>query len=303
MKWKLKFQKHLIKFLSVIFAFFVWLYVVNSAQVESDKEVKVNYKLPTDFAISNEVPKTVIFTLKGPRGFIKAIQKRSDQVVIDLEKVYVKNKKSYRFDVKNLGLDFPFGVALEQTDPAYIQVNVERKITKKVPVSVQTISQIRDAHELVSSQFEPQMITISGAYSVIKNIDAVVTLPIDLSTLKGSGSKEVGFEVKDRRVDYEIESGKYHYEVRSTQSNLLLAQVPITFMTTQLIRNVNRRNVNLMVLARDGSQAQIDKEKVKVLADISPGSEGQVVVELKAILPDGYELVEIRPDKVSVQVE
>lgn len=111
MKWKLKLNpRHLLKIVSVLLAIILWMYVVNSAQVEIEKIVKINYKLPEGMAVSNQVAKTVKYSIKGPRVFIKNIGKREDQLLVNLEEGYEKNKLSYQFDVRNLGLEFPFGV-------------------------------------------------------------------------------------------------------------------------------------------------------------------------------------------------
>lgn len=304
MKWKLKLNpRHLLKIVSVLLAIILWMYVVNSAQVEIEKIVKINYKLPEGMAVSNQVAKTVKYSIKGPRVFIKNIGKREDQLLVNLEEGYEKNKLSYQFDVRNLGLEFPFGVEVTDIEPKFIDVVLDKKIQKQVPVQIQTVGEVTANHELYQQKFEPQIIVISGAKSVVSGVSFIHTLPIDLSQLEGRGEKDLAFEIKDKRIETMLPSGKFFYEVRPKRSNLLVKNIPITFMTTNLVRNVNRRQVDLMVLAKGDATTNIDRNKVRVIADITPGAKGRIVIELKATLPDGYELVDIIPSKIIATIE
>ena len=160
------------KLLSLLFACFVWLYVVNSAQIDVEKVVAVNYVLPPGFAIANSAHKNIYFSIRGPRGFIKTLQKRDETVEVNIEQVYEKNKKQYRFDVQSLGIDFPFGVELEKVEPNALEIEIEKKISKKVPIEPHFISEIPENFELINKNFKPSFIVISGAYSVIKNVSS-----------------------------------------------------------------------------------------------------------------------------------
>ena len=74
-------------------------------------------------------------------------------------------------------------------------------------------------------------------------------------------------------------------------------------MTNGLLASVGKRNVSLMVLVNDGVTQKLDKSKVKVIAEAPPNAQGVLEVKLKAILPSGFELIEIRPDIVSVTIK
>ena len=92
-------RKHALKIFSVFFAFFLWLYVLSSAQTKGEKIVKVVYKSPAGYAVKNQPVNEITYAIKGPRVFVRSIMSDEDKLVVDLQKFFKKNKSRYEINV------------------------------------------------------------------------------------------------------------------------------------------------------------------------------------------------------------
>jgi YbbR domain-containing protein len=298
-----KMRKHLLKVFSVAFSFFLWLYVLSSAQIQVEKSVKINYVLPSRMAINNNVTTEVHYTLKGPRAFVRSLVTRSDILNVDLNDKFVPGKKQYTIPVKTLGMTFPFGIEIVKVEPRKLQVELERKYDKVVPIKLETLGQIPSDHKMLTSFIEPKEMTISGPESQLKNITQIETFPIELNGLTGVGERNVGLVQNDARIYIPFNEVKFKYNIKPTRANLILKNIPIHFFTSKMVTSVNRREVNLMVLADKGQDTKISKSKIRVIAEVPEDISGNTVVKLRAELPDGIHLLEIQPAKIELTVK
>lgn len=302
---------HVVKFIkplsmqifSIIIAFFLWFYVLSSAETKLEKKVQVHYVVPEDFAIVNRVPKTIIYSLNGPKALVRNLAGKEEHIKINISNIYRSGQTTYEFNIDSLGIKFPFGINIENVKPNTIQVELEKKLTKEVPVSLQTVGDIPSDHKLMQWSVVPNKITITGPRSLVRTYDEVKTLPISLSNLIESGTISSNLYHIDDRVELSNKKVDYQFEVQPTRANMVIKNIPIHYLTTKNVGNANRRTVNLMVLAENNIDLNLKKEKIKVIAVVPDDAKGQIDIELKAELPKGLYLLEIMPKKVEVNIK
>lgn len=298
-----KFRRPLLKLFSITFSFFLWLYVLSSAQVQVDKTIKLNYVLPQRYAITNIVPNEVTYTLKGPRAFVRSILDREEIITINVKQKFIPGQKDYNFSIKSLKTNFPFAVDVLKVTPDKVLIELEPKSTKIVPINLTTVGNIPDDHKMIESYIYPREVNISGPASLVKNISSFETFPVELNGLTGIGQKKLGIVQNDTRLYLPFTQVDYHYNLRPTRANLIIKDVPVRFFSTNIVVSANRREVNLMVLADKGDEAIYNKNNIKVIAEIPDDAKGNTEVELKAQLPKGVHLLEIQPSTVEVYVK
>lgn len=296
-------RRHALKGFSVFFAFFLWLYVLSSAQTKGEKIVKLNYKAPEGYAVRNQPVSEISYAIKGPRVFVRSLMQKNDRLVVDLSDKFKKNKTRYEVNVSELGVTFPFGVELTRVEPSRIVVQLEKALVKEVSVKPVTMGNIPSDHKLVKSSIDPQKVKIKGPATLIRKMKEIETAPIDISGLLGSDSVEAPLAILDERITPARSSVLYKYVVQPTRANMILKNIPVKFLSSRLVKDANRRSVNLMVLADNEEKLEYGQKDIKVIAEVPDSAKGKVEVKLKASLPPGLHLLEIRPEVLSVTVE
>lgn len=298
-----KVRKHALKGFSVFFAFFLWLYVLSSAQTKGEKIIQLEYHAPRGLAVKNQPVKEVTYSIKGPRVFIRALMHKTDKLVVDLERFREPGKTRYEINVAELGVNFPFGVELTRVEPNRLVVQLEKSLKKEVPVKAVTAGEIPSDHKMALSEIEPKRVAVEGPASLVRKIKYLETAPVELNGLTGTGAFSAPLAKPDERVKLSKKAVKFSYVVHPTRANMILKNIPVKFLSSNLIKGSNRRSVNLMVLADNEEKLEYGKKDIEVIAEIPEGSTGKVDVKLSASLPPGLHLLEIQPSKITVTVD
>lgn len=296
-------RKHVLKGFSIFFAFFLWLYVLSSAQTKGEKIIKLSYKAPEGYAVKNQPVKEITYSIRGPRVFVRSLMQKTETVTVDLKRKFKKNKTRYEINVSDLGVEFPFGVELIRVEPSRLAVQLERSLMKEVPVKIVTVGEVPSDHKMIRSSIEPEKIAIEGPISITRNLTKIETAPIELGGLTGSGTMKVGLTGVDERIALGKREVTYNYVIHPTRANMVLKNIPVKFLSSTLIKAVNRRSVNIMVLADNEENLKYGKEDIEVIGEVPNNAKGKTKVELKANLPEGLHLLEIQPSTVTVEVE
>lgn len=296
-------QKISLRAFAILSGFLLWLYVLSSAQTKIEKKVNIHFILPSNYSVVNHVQKEITYTLEGPRALVRNLLNQKKDIKINVKNIFRKKKMKYEIAINNIGMNFPFGINVVDVEPRTIHVELDKKMVKKIPIVLQSLGQIPTDHKLIQETLVPRNITIEGPHSIVKNIKEVKTLPITLNNITQSDSKKLTLYLLDDRVKYSQYDVDYQFEVQPTRANLLIKNVPISFLTTRNFGHTDRRTVNLMVLAENGNKAEQMKKNIKVVAEIPEDATGEVEVSLKANMPLGLHLLEIIPNKVKVNIK
>ena len=301
---KLKFIKPVsLQLLSVLIAFFLWLYVLSSADTKVEKIVNAHFVLPEGFAVVNSPTTKIKYYLNGPRALVRSFINKKDHINLNIKNIYKPNQKSYEFSINQVGIKFPFGVNVESVEPKIITVKIEEKSTKIIKLILQTVGNVPSDHKMMQWTLVPPSIEVSGPKSLMEKVSEVKTMVASLSGLTQSGLKSLDLINTDERIKYSQKSVEYQYEIQPTRANMVIKKIPIRFLSTQVLTRSDRRFVNLMVLAENGMDFNLKKDKIKVIAEVPDNATGQVKVKLKANLPKGIHLLEIMPSEIEVTIK
>lgn len=300
---KSKGRKRLLKVFSLLFSSFLWFYVIGKTDAQLEKVVHVKYILPKNKAIADEDIKDVTYYLNGPRAFIRTLEDREDVIIIDLTNN--KRKSGGRVEVvfRPHDLALPFGVNVTKIEPKRLTLTLEKAITKEVLIRPQYIGSLSPDQKLIRESLSPGRIKIRGPVTLLRNFDSIATQPIELSGITGEGIQIVELQLPDERIQFIDETKiEFRYLVKPMRANMVIENIKIKFLTSRYVRKASRRSVSLVVLSDKGSEVDIPKSEIEVLAEIPENQRGKVEVELKAKLPAGIHLLEIKPKKIFVYV-
>jgi len=189
----------LLKFLSVLFAIFLWYFVAGEDRVDMNIQVPVEIvNLPRSLVISNQFKNQLDITVSGPRGMIRQISQQGISRSIDLSEA-----KPGNIVINNSpdSINFPRGIEVLRITPNQIVLLVDRLIEKTIPIEPVVTGKLSDDFELVSITLAPKTLTVSGAQKTLKDATTIKTKPINLSDQTSSSEKQVALDLTPEVAD------------------------------------------------------------------------------------------------------
>jgi len=306
MKMKNKIKKHSLKFISLFFAIFLWVYVLNSEKVRFEKTVALDYILPEDMIFAQRPPIEVSFMIEGPRAFVRAVMEKDERLVLDLNKFNKKKQLSFTVDINPSQLNLPFGMVIERVTPRRVPIRLEKKAAKVVPIRANFSGELPAQMAFAKHEFHPQEIEIFGPRSLISQIKEVSTRPIDLESLNDEGVVGVEVVLNDDRLSFAgSHEVKFQYKVNAATENMVFKQFPIKFLTRTKKVQPSRSTVTIKLAVPEAMVR--DRKKVastiQVWADIPDNIKDNTQVPLKVVVPPEIELLEVRPKSILVNTK
>ena len=172
--------------LSVVIASCLWAYVITF--VSSDREGTF-YDIPVSFQgealleernlmIVSEGKPTVTLTLYGNRRELNKLDSSNITVIADLSKIGEAGIHSLRYNVYYPG-DIPDNAFTVQSQyPSMVKVDIDRRITKDVPVNVTYEGSVQTDYiaDKENIELDNPYVTITGPASVVDQITQAVVL-------------------------------------------------------------------------------------------------------------------------------
>jgi YbbR domain-containing protein len=173
------------KIIALFFAFLLYLMVtVRIGQEEKINNVPVILDLPVGLFNLEKQPPRVTVTVKGSKKKLKEVNAASLKIKAEVLDALFTPGVPYLLRLTPKNVNAPMGVSVVDIDPKDIQLNLDKKISKKVPVVAKFNSErnLPRDYAVGSVKFNPSEVLINGPESVVKDIDSVQTKPIPLDS-------------------------------------------------------------------------------------------------------------------------
>jgi YbbR domain-containing protein len=301
LKIRMATTKHFFKIFSLFAAISLWFYVLNSEPMEITKEIPFEFLTPPGQAISNLVPPGLTVKFKGSRAFMQNLYRAEERIYLDLRDPQYAGRQEFEVLVSPSMIPVPFGVEVLEVSPSLINVELDREITKEVPVRLQLQGELSNDLRMVLQDLEPNRVMITGPVEVMRRTTALRTTPLNVGTLDGEGELRLRLFELDQRIRVQHEGDfLFRYSIKAQTANLTLKNVRVRFLASRQDFSARQREVAIDVLAPEGRTLR--ESEVQVIADIPEEARGNVNVRLRAVLPEGVHLLQIHPETISVRV-
>jgi YbbR domain-containing protein len=301
---KKKIKKHSLKVLSVFFSFILWIYVVSSENVVFEKTVLVKYITPKSYTISTQAPSEVVFTLKGPRAFLRDYLSNDNDIIVDLSNLRPQRKNQYVVNFKNLNINLPFGIQLVNANPVRKVVKIEPEVKKLIGIEPVLTGEVDKDLRLTSHRLSRKKVLISGPSSLLRSIKKINTKPIMLEKLKKDGKLKIELNLPDNRLSaVDKDPIFWEYNVRANKANKRVSNVPIIFVSSKFIKRSSLKKASVIVLTEEDVDVKEMVSQIKIMANVPNDAKGKVKVKLSAQLPENIMLLEIIPPSIEVYVK
>lgn len=305
MKMKVRLKKHSLKLISLFLSIFLWVYVLNSEKVRFEKTVSLEYILPVDMMFAVKPIHEVTFLIEGPRAFVRTVAEREDQFVIDLNRANARRQLNFNLDINPAQLNLPFGMVVERVLPRRIPIQLEKKASKILPLKLQFSGQLPGYLSLHHTSLEPQEVEVYGPRTIISKLKEIPIRPINLENLPGMDQIPVEPQLPDDRLT--ITGGfdlRFHYQLKASNSNLELKNLPIRFLSeNKKIVPLNKvASVKLLVPEKIKNRSNVSSS-IQIWAEIPNGARGKTEVPLRVVLPPTVHLLEVIPKTIIVNIQ
>jgi len=207
-----------IKIMSVLFAVFLWFFVLDSTNPIISSDFSVPLKIENADVLRSKgivikdsnFPRNVTIVLKGREDKIKRINSSEIEAVVDMSKVSDVSTGFLYVDVYSI----PEGVSFESVSPRVVNFKLEKIGENPYPVEVVTVGEAKENYKIVGISISPQTISIEATDSVISSIGQVKAFA-DITGLKNDTSMRLMCKVFDVEGNEMPEfNDKYSVEAR-----------------------------------------------------------------------------------------
>lgn len=303
MKRPVKIKKNALKIFSFAAGFFIWLYVVSSAEIELSKTIDIHVELPNGYSIKNEIPSEVIYRVKGPGFFVRKFFDDKNYIKIERGHYFKEEKQKFIISLEKLKNKLPLGLEIVDVSPRNFLLEIEKSFEKTVDVKPIISAEILNKYKLKDVFVTPSTVSIKGPKSLLKNIHMVQTKEID--KLEEGSNKEIQMALAspDRRVTLERDHVVVSVELMNKMKKITLSHIPIIFQSMEFIKNASQKEVELILEGNEELMNGLDQDLIQIVAIVPKGMKGSQSIKLITELPQGIKVIKLNPEIIQVNVE
>jgi YbbR domain-containing protein len=299
-RWRHAFTHNIqLKLLSFLFAFGLWSFV-NLGERDTEEALKVPLALrniPASLVITSPRVDFIDLRVSGPRTLLGRIDRGRLSLTLDLDGVSA-GPAVFRVGAESLNL--PRGVRVVRINPAVVTLDLERVARKTVPVQLQLDGEPPGGFKIVSARITPESVEVSGPAGVVKGIESVQTVPLELGEAEeGVVSQELPLEVVNDALSFTVSRVAAEVRIEEVQVRRELIDVPVEVRNASTPVEVVPPTVKVTVRGPKRMVAALSPGDLQVYADAAAGDG---VVKLAADIPAPAELIAIDPKTGNLRI-
>src|SRR5437867_10928365 len=187
-----------LKLISLILAVMLWMVVATETSSELGMEVPLEYRnIPAQLEITGDTTNTVQVRLRGSSNVIRDVSAKDVSTTIDLSNMR-PGEKILPLSPQNV--QAPFGAEVIRVNPSSVRFNLERTLTKTVPVVPTILGQPADGFEIGAVRVNPSKVEIEGPESRINTLTSIATIPIRLDRRQTQIGQTADLDIPDAQI-------------------------------------------------------------------------------------------------------
>jgi len=289
--------------LAFAMAMFCWYLVTGREKVDTWMTMRVEMTgTPEGLYIKSGMVGSVDVLVRGPRGVVRKIEENQLVYTLNLGKI-APGRNLIVFDPKNIPLPRVYEVV--EIRPSRLELEVEHRAVKTVPVKVALRSALPEGYALSGARAVPDSVKLTGPAVRLAKISEIRTQPIVLaSPLPTHFDDRVALDVPDE-VDATPTSVQVSMTFVGKESETTL-KLPVTVHKPQgRDVDITPKSVTLRVrgpaaIIGDKAFPGLVEASLDLKADIAPG---RYEAAYRVKMPRGCELIEAKPEKVALTVK
>ena len=219
---------NLLRVISLLLAAVLWIVVAGGDTVERGLNVPVELRnFPSDLEITGDLVNNVDVRLRASPGLVESLDSDQVRARIDLEGAE-EGEQIIQLTADNI--EVPFGFRVVRITPSLLTFNLERAMSKKVPVHPRIVGTPAPGYEVADYASDPLEVSVAGPRSRVQEIENAFTEPVSVDGADMDIEEAVNVGLEDPLLY--LEDGGSHVRVvvriRETHGQKVLENLPVT---------------------------------------------------------------------------
>lgn len=290
------------RIIAAVLALFFWYLISGQEKVEIWLNVPVEIiNLPSDHVIRAGMSNTIRVRCRGTTTILNRMETGRLTYALDLSGIR-RGTNTIVLDPKNINL--PRAVEVVELNPSRLELEIDRQVTKTLPVNVNWQAHINPNFELREVRVDPDHVRVRGAARILDTMDEVHTRHIEIRDetprrviKKVSLDLFPEIESSAGEVLVEFSFGPVLEEIWVRKPVQVIADEGVSY---SIEPDYARANLALprTLLRTDNWRDQVNYY-IRLGEDLVPGTHH---VHLLVDLPRDGHVVEIRPETIEVEI-
>lgn len=238
----------------------------NGSMTDVIRDIQIEVYYDDDNLVVTGVPETVDMTIEGPSSIVQTAKQLQDfKVFVDLRQLNI-GEHDVMLQVENVSDKLQV-----RLDPAYIEVNIEEKITRELRVDPEFNERLLAENYIVTGmKADPDRIQITGAKSVVESISFVKATVVGDDGIDKTFTQAASVKVLDKELS------KLNVTIEPEQINVTVEieeyskEVPITLRQIGSPKDgvtINELTTEIVNVRTFGNKLAIDALK-QIVVDV-----------------------------------
>ena len=292
-----------LKFFSLLLAISLWFFVMGEKEAEfsfSDVPLVLINK-PADLIITQQTTDRISLRVSGSRTILATLSSNTIKATVDLEGV-----KPGTTMIKTLidKVKLPNGTRITSISPAELSLTLEPMVTKKVPIHLTMKGIPKEGYEISHVTIEPEFVKVGLAKSEAKDLEKVMTEPLDISEEKEGIEKEIALVLTDLDPPRSISSRKVRVSVSISEKIIekTLPNISVELVDALYKTNVTPSTIQLAIKGPYHLVKELSENSISATIDLKGVKPGKYSKKAEIKLPENVTVVEAKPLWFKVRV-
>lgn len=167
----------------------VWFSISRGLDAIKTFDIPVEYaNQKPDMELLNTSATSVQLFLRGSRALLKSIRPEQIRVKMDLSKAV---EGTNTFSITNDNLSIPPGLSLKEVRPMVVDVNLDTRTQKTLPIQADWVGKLPSDLILVRAKTKPSNVGLSGPKTILDGMETLYTTGVPLNNITVSGKMDV----------------------------------------------------------------------------------------------------------------
>jgi len=287
-------------------AFLLWFHVATEREFTIDVDYDISYEgIREGLILAQPPPQETTITCRGSGKNLLPLIFSERNWVIDLS-AFDAGLVEIELDSRNAPTYDATGVEIVGTAGSpTLQLRLDRKIDKTVPVSATFIYEPRDGYLRVGYEvLQPDSVALTGPESTLEGIDEVLTRPRTFSNIARPIDTEIELDpITAYNVSSNTETCQLQADVQSYEERVFPA-IPIADAATPAttVRTLHPPVISIIVGGAHDLLESLRVDQISVEIDSSNIDSFPALCGVTVQIPPGFRLVRSDPDSVLVSI-
>lgn len=303
-----------LKIMAVLISFLIWFLVANIEDYSISKTITgipvmiLNEEAITSQDMVYEIVqgRTVDIKVEGRRSVVEKLTIEDFTASADLSELSITNSVQITVDAANSAIRREINISVVDS---MMKVAIEERGEQKLPVSVVTMGETQEGYAVVSAAATPNMVTVTGAASKVKDIKTV-RVEVDVEGLNTSISTRGELILLDADGE-QIESDKINKNLSTVSVRVVIQktkEVPIQIVPSGQVAEgfsiagaIEYQPTTVLIAGEEEVLRSVREISIEDIDIAGLNSDFETTVDINNYLPDGVVIAD-RTQDIAVKI-